>query len=156
MDDIRGWATFAWQADYGQFYLIDGDGADFHAPEEITTAMVEDSLAVLPSGLVVYTAGCLQQHIRIAIYAARPEQDPAQEPMWGKPWTHQRTVTAHFPSRRFTISSPSTPTPRPCGPLFLLDSPVVTIRISWMEFQDTRDDSVPVEPDVIDLAIWPG
>ena len=100
MDDIRGWATFAWQADYGQFYLIDGDGADFHAPEEITTAMVEDSLAVLPSGLVVYTAGCLQQHIRIAIYAARPEQDPAQEPMWGKPWTHQRTVTAHFPSRR--------------------------------------------------------
>ena len=29
------------------------------------------------------------------------------------------------------------------------------IQINWMEFQGGRDDSVPVDPDIIDIAIWP-
>jgi len=29
------------------------------------------------------------------------------------------------------------------------------MRIGWMEFQGSRDDSVPVEPDIIDISIWP-
>ncbi len=150
----RGWAAFAWQADYGQFYLIDGDGSNFEAPADITPEMMERSFFAPAAGLIVYTLGCLQQHIRIAIYEAEPDHAPA-EPIWGKPWTRIQTTAAHFPSRKFTISSPSAPTPLPAGPIFLLDSADVMARIAWMEFQDARDDSVPVEPDVIEVTIWP-
>ena len=40
--------------------------------------------------------------------------------------------------------------------LFFTPREEVSIRIAWMEFQDGRDDSVPVEPDVIEITIWPG
>lgn len=150
---IRGWASFAWQADYGQFYLIDGEDAAFRPPTEFTPEMERRSLFVPPAGIVIYTGGCLQQHIRIAIHDAEPEHAPV-EPMSGKPWTRIETVEPHFPSRKFTISSPSMPDPLPCGPVFFLDAAAVTARISWMEFQGSRDDSVPVEPDVIEIAFW--
>ncbi|BDG71370.1 hypothetical protein [Roseomonas fluvialis] len=151
----RGWATFAWQSDYGQFYLVDRAGADVIAPVEITPEMEQRGLFVPPTGLVVYTQGCLQQHIRIAIYGTEPEHAPV-EPMSGNPWTRVETVQARFPSRSFAISSPSMPDPLPAGPLFLLESEAVAVRIAWMEFEGSRDDSVPVEPDVIEVALWPG
>ena len=47
------------------------------------------------------------------------------------------------------------PSPLPAGPLFLLDTESVAARISWMEFQGSRDDSQPVEPDVIAITLWP-
>ncbi|TWT14928.1 hypothetical protein [Reyranella sp. CPCC 100927] len=150
---IRGWAKFAWQADYGQFYLIDGDDPAFQAPTEITAEMERRSLAVPAAGLVIYTHDCLQQHIRIAIHDSEPDHAPV-EAMSGKPWTRVETAQACFPSRRFTISSPSAPHPLPGGPVFFLDAATVTARISWMEFQGSRDDSVPVEPDVIEIALW--
>lgn len=151
---LQGWATFAWQADYGQFYLIDGDDADFLAPTEITAEMEERRLHAPTTGLVVYTLGCLQPHVRISIYDAEPDHPPV-EPMSGKPWTQIDTIEVRFPSRRFTISSPSTPTPLPNGPFFLLNTETSIVRVSWMEFQDSRDDSVPIEPDVIEIAFWP-
>ncbi|WP_338661951.1 hypothetical protein VQH23_17180 [Pararoseomonas sp. SCSIO 73927] len=151
---LRGWASLAWQADYGQFYLVDPEDAAFRPPEEITPEMMERSLFVPPAGLVVYTEGCLQQRIDFAIHDAESEH-PEAEPMTGNPWTRVRTADLSFPSRRFSISSPSSPDPLPCGPFFLLDTPSVRARIAWMEFQGSRDDSVPVEPDVIAITLWP-
>ena len=150
----RGWATFAWQSDYGQFYLVDHETPDFAAPIEITPEMERRSLFVPPTGLVIYTEGSLQQHIRIAIYDTEPDHSPTED-MSGNPWTRIETVTARFPSRKFTLSSPSAPDPLPSGPFFLLDTADVMARISWMEFQESRDDSVPVEPDVIAITLWP-
>lgn len=149
----RGWATFAWQSDYGQFYLFD-DQEDFTAPIEITPEMAQRSFFVTPTGLVVYTADCLQQHIRIRIYETQPDHSPIEE-MSGSPWTRVEKTEACFPSRKFTISSPSTPQPLPAGPVFLLTTERVAARISWMEFQGGRDDSIPVEPDVIEITLWP-
>lgn len=149
----RGWATFAWQSDYGQFYLIDPD-EPFTPPIEITPEMERRSLFAAPAGLVVYTQDCLQQHIRISIYDAEPDPSPVEQ-MSGKPWTRVETTPACFPSRKFTISSPSMPDPFPAGPVFLLDSGKVAARINWMEFEGSRDDSVPVEPDVIEITLWP-
>ena len=150
----RGWATLAWQADYGQFYLIDREDSSFLPPAEITPEMEARSLFAPNSGLVVYTGGCLQQHIRIAIYDSEP-QHSAVERMSDRPWTRVETVEARFPSQKFSISSPSFPDPLPNGPIFCVDAETVTARISWMEFQGSRDDSVPVEPDVIEITIWP-
>lgn len=150
---LIGWAKLAWQSDYGQFYLIDRDDAGIPAPEIITEAMLDDSFATGPSGLTVYTQDCLQQHLSIHIYDAEPEQ-MATEPMSGKPWTRVRDTQAHFPSKIFAVSSPSASTPLPCGPIFLTPATTMNVRISWMEFQGSRDDNVPVEPDVITVELW--
>lgn len=152
---LRGWATFAWLSDYGQFYLVDREDSAFLPPQEITAEMQARSLYVPETGIVVYTNDCLQQHIRIAIHDCKPDHSPT-ETMSGKPWTRIETVKARFPSQRFGISSPSLPDPWPAGPVFLLDAEDVTARIGWMEFEGSRDDSVPVEPDVIDITLWPG
>jgi len=153
MTSPRGWANFAWQSDYGQFYLVDRADETFEAPIEITAEMEARSLHVMTAGIVVYTQSCLQQHIRLAIYDAQPDH-PATEPMSGNPWTRVETAEVRFPSKSFSISSPSMPDPLPNGPIFLVDAVTCTVRISWMEFQGSRDDSVPVEPDIIDIAIW--
>jgi len=150
----KGWTTLAWQSDYGQFYLKDRKDEAFEAPVDITPEMEANSLAAMPSGIVVYTQSSLQQHIRIAIYDREPDHLSA-EPMSGKPWTHVETVDVRFPSKSFSISSPSMPDPLPNGPIFLVDTVASAMRISWMEFDGSRDDSVPVDPDVIDIAIWP-
>jgi hypothetical protein len=152
---LRGWATFAWQADYGQFYLIDREDPAFVPPTEFTPEMERRSLFVPATGIVIYTNDCLQQHIRIAIHDSEPDHLPAER-MSGKPWTRIETANASFPSQMFTISSPSMPDPLPNGPVFFLDTADVTLRISWMEFQGSRDDSVPCDPDVIEIAFWPG
>ncbi|OQP87748.1 hypothetical protein BTR14_04085 [Rhizobium rhizosphaerae] len=150
----KGWATFAWQSDYGQFYLIDGEDAAFEAPVEITEAMAAQSFFVMPAGITVYTGSCLQQHIRIAIYDREPDAQQS-EPISGHPWTRLETAEVRFPSKSFQISSPSMPYPLPNGPLFRVDSVRCAVRLSWKEFEGHRDDSVPVEPDVIDITIWP-
>jgi hypothetical protein len=46
------------------------------------------------------------------------------------------------------------PYPLPGGPLFYLDAETVTARISWMEFEGVRDESVPFDPDVIQITLW--
>jgi hypothetical protein len=151
---LRGWATFAWQSDYGQFYLIDRGEPSFQPPMEITAEIESRSLFVPPTGLVIYTNDCLQQHVRISIYDVEPEPPP-NEIMSGSPWTRVGTARPFFPSRKFSLSSPSSPDPLPNGPIFLLDAAAAEARICWKEFQGSRDDSIPVEPDVIDIALWP-
>lgn len=134
--------------------MIDPAASTFEAPIEITPELEQRRFFAAPGGLVVNTAGCLQQHIRIGIYDTAPNRSKVEE-MSGNPWTQSETAGAHFPSRKFTLSSPSMPYPLPAGPLFLLDAERVSIRIQWMEFQGSRDDSVPIEPDVIELTLWP-
>jgi hypothetical protein len=150
----KGWATFAWQSDYGQFYLVDREDEAFEAPVEITAEMEARRLCVTPRGLVIYTRSSLQQHIRIAIYDSEPEH-PVTEPLSGNLWTRIEQTQASFPSMSFGIFSPSLPDPLPYGPIFLVGSTDCVIQINWMESQGGRDDSVPVDPDIIDIAIWP-
>jgi hypothetical protein len=64
----RGGATFAWQSDYAQFYLIDGDDPRFHAPVDITPEMSARRWHRMTSGLVVYSNDSLQQLIEIRIF----------------------------------------------------------------------------------------
>ncbi|MBP2460482.1 MULTISPECIES: hypothetical protein [unclassified Rhizobium] len=108
----------------------------------------------MPSDITVDTQSCLQQHIRIAICDREPDH-PLADQMSGKPWTRLETVEVRFPSKSFSISSPSMPDPLPNGPIFLVDTVTCAMRISWMEFEGSRDDSVPVDRDVIDIAVWP-
>jgi hypothetical protein len=150
----KGWATFAWQSDYGQFYLIDDETSDFEAPVDITPEMERQSFFAAPTGLVIYTGSSLHQRIRVRIYDTEPGRSEVEE-MSGNSWTRVETTVAHFPSRKFALSSPSMPAPLPAGPVFLLDAERVSVRIQWMEFQGSRDESVPVEPDVIELILWP-
>lgn len=149
-----GSARLAWQSDYGQFYLVDLGDADFTPPITITPEMERSRFKTTPAGLVVYTADCLQQHLEIRVHDAPPESSDV-ESMSQRPWTQVQTTLAHFPSRTFTISSPCSPDPQPFGPLFLTPTEAVHVRISWVEFEGTRVDSVPIEPDVIQLDLWP-
>ncbi len=147
-----GGADLSWQGDYGQFYLIDQGDTAFLPPVD-PALMGPQRLVVQPAGLVVYTGGCLQQIIRIAIYDTEPDHEPGE---WrsDRPWDKVQTVDLRFPSQAFTISSPSHPSPQPYGPLFLLGAEQVKARVAWMEFPDGRDDSVPIEPDVFSITIW--
>ena len=74
--------------------------------------------------------------------------------MSGAAWTRVADADLRFPSRSFTISSPSHPD-SPFGPVFFVGSETVKARIAWEEFEGSRDDSVPVEPDVIAISLWP-
>ena len=151
---LLGQATLAWQSDYGQFCLIDPGSSTYASPTEITAEMEARSLFVLKSGLVVYTSDCLQQHIEITVYDGEPAH-PSTEPMSGAAWTRVEAADLTFPSRSFTISSPSRPDPMPFGPVFFVGAEAMKARIAWKAFQGGRDDSVPVEPDVIAISLWP-
>lgn len=151
---LTGWATFAWQSDYGQFYLIDVEEGGFEPPIEITPEVEARRFVATPTGLVVYTNSCLYQQIRIQIFDGEPDHS-VTELMSGKPWTQVETTVVSFPSRKFSISSPSHPDPLPAGPFFALDRPNADARIAWMEFQGSRDESVPAEADVIEISLWP-
>jgi hypothetical protein len=150
----RGGATFAWQSDYAQFYLVDGDDPRFEAPTDITTEMTVRRWHRMASGLVVYSNDSLQQFIDVRIFGAMPSADPAE---WrsGKAWTQTEMADACFPSRRLTLSSPSKAGTESCGPSFRVDATSMAVRIQWMEFQGSRDDSKPLVPDVIRLDLWP-
>ena len=151
---LLGSARFAWQSDYGQFYLVDPSDDDFRAPTDITPEIERSGFAVPAAGLVVYTQDSLQQQVRIHVHDKEPAH-AAAEPMSGRPWTRTGAALLHFPSRRFSLTSPSSPHPLPAGPVFLLGAAAMAARIGWMEFQGSRDDSVPVEPDVIEVTLWP-
>jgi hypothetical protein len=56
----KGWATFAWQSHYGQFYLVDREDEAFEPPVEITPEMEGRCHFVMSSGITVYTLSCLQ------------------------------------------------------------------------------------------------
>ncbi len=151
----RGGATLAWQSDYGQFYVVDGEDPRFDAPEVITPLMQSRRWHRMATGVVVYTNDSLQQLLDIRIFGSEHAADPTE---WrsGRAWTQTEQAVASFPSRRFTLSSPSKASTESYGPSFRVDAATMIVRIQWMEFQGSRDDSVPVVPDVIRLDLWPG
>lgn len=150
----RGGATLSWQSDYAQFYLVDGDDPHFEAPIDITSDMTVKRWHRMSSGLVVYTNDSLKQLMEIRIFDAAQAADPTE---WrsAKAWTQAELTGARFPSRRFTVSSPSAAGTESYGPSFRVAAADVVVRIQWMEFQGSRDDTQLVEPDVIRLDIWP-
>lgn len=145
----RGWATFAWQSDYGQFYLVDHEDSTFTAPIEITPEMERRSFFQYTDRTCHLYPELSATAPALSIYDTEPDHSPVEE-MNGKPWTRIETAGARFPLRKFTISSPSMPAPLPAGPVFLLEAERMAARISWTEFQGSRDDSGPVDPDIID------
>lgn len=148
-----GGVRLAWQSDYGQFYLVDCSDAAFLALVDITQEIMARNYFVTPTGLVVYTNGCLQQHIHIFIHSVEPAAAP-MEMISQRPWTAVETLRATFPSQRFTISSPGFPDTS-AGPIFIVPTKDVGVRISWCQRGGSFDDSVPMDPDVIDVTIWP-
>jgi hypothetical protein len=149
-----GWTTFAWQNDYNQFYLIDCEDKAWLPPTEVTPEIAEQGFTVTQPGFVVYTEGGLDQHIRIAVYPSEPEHGE-EDWLTEKPWTGTATVEAHFPSKRFTISSPSHPDPLPAGPFFLLETEWVHVRIARMEHGATGEEGTILQPDIYELTFWP-
>ena len=149
-----GGAQFARQSDYGQFYLVDRDQKVSFESDVNTPEMEKKRVGATDFGLLVYTNDSLHLHVRIYIHDAAPEAS-ATELMSYNPWTQVEELTARFPSRSFSIDSPSSAYPTQAGPVFFLPTDHVHIRVSWMEFQGERDESVPVEPNVIQVDIWP-
>lgn len=151
----RGGASFAWQSDYAQVYLVDaGSASNFRAPEDITSEMMQRRWHGVPSGLVVCTNDTLQQVIEIRIFGAEPPVD-ASEWRSGRPWSQVELARAAFPSKQFALSSPSKAGTEGYGPAFRLDTADVSVRILWMEFGGNRYDTAPVQPDVIRIDLWP-
>ncbi len=150
----RGGATFAWQSDYLQFYLVDGDDPRFEAPVDVTPEMSARRWHRAATGLSVYSNDSLKQLIEIRIFGAERAPDLTE---WrsGKPWTQTEVASAKFPSRRLTLSSPSKAGTESYGPSFRVDAVAMAVRIQWMEFQGSRDDSKLVDPDVIQIDLWP-
>jgi hypothetical protein len=150
----RSGATFAWQSDYAQFYLIDPSDDRFQAPTDITPEMMSRRYHRLNAGLVIYTNDCLQQLIEVRIFGGEPPRDDTD---WrsGRAWTQVETVTVSFPSKHLTLDSPSKGSPGNYGPNFRVDAAMMAVRIQWMEFPGSRYDTKLVEPDVIRLDLWP-
>lgn len=149
----RGGAALSWQSDYGQFYLVDSNDPRFEAPIDIGSASLERRWQRLSSGLVVYTRDWLLQVIDIRIFG---EGQPADAREWRseRGWTKAETTAAAFPSRLFSVSSPSRAGTEHYGPLFRVDAVEMTIRIQWME-QTDRVNEREWPPDVIRLDLWP-
>lgn len=150
----RGGATLSWQSDYAQFYIVDIGNNQFEAPVDLTPEILSRRHHRMKTGLVIYTNDCLQQLIEIRIFGAMPKADSVE---WrsGRTWTQLETVDVKLPSKTFTLNSPSTNSPGEYGPNFRVDAETMTVRIQWMEFDGSRDDSELVEPDVIRLDLWP-
>jgi hypothetical protein len=150
----RGGATFAWQSDYAQFYLVDVVDNQFEAPTDVTPDITTQRCHPMTAGLVILTNDCLQQLIEVRIFGDEPSADTAE---WrsGRAWTQVETVVVTFPSKQFTLDSPSKGSPGRYGPNFRVDATTMSVRVQWMEFQDSRDDTKLTEPDVIRLDLWP-
>jgi hypothetical protein len=151
----RGGETLRWKSDFAQFYLVDDAIPDFDAPVDITHEMIFCGWHPMPGGLAIYTNDCLHQLIEIRIFSAPAAQDEIE---WrsGRTWTKVTTTSVLLPSKQFVLSSPSRGGPAGnYGPIFRVDAAAMVIRIHWMEFQGSRDDTKLVEPDVIRLDFWP-
>ncbi len=150
----RGGAALSWQADYSQIYLVDSADSRFDAPVDIKEEIEKRRWQRLKSGLVVYTRDWLQQVIEIRIFGAPQDADSVE---WrsGRGWTQTEAASAAFPSRMFTVSSPSKAGTESYGPFFRTDASEMIIRIHWMEQTERRDDSEPGPADVMRLDLWP-
>ena len=150
----RGGAALSWQADYGQFYLVDSADPRFEAPVEITDEMQKRRWQRLSTGLVVYTRDWLQQVIEVRLFAAPQAADPTE---WrsNRAWTQVEVTRAAFPSRLFAISSPSKAGTEHYGPIFRTDASEMAVRIQWMEQTERHDEGVAGPADVIRLDLWP-
>ena len=150
----RGGATFSWQSDYAQFYLVDIADNQFETPVDITPEMLSRRYHQMKTGLVIYTNDCLQQLIEVRIFDVMPKADSAE---WrsGRTWTQVETVDVTLPSKMFTLNSPSISSLGGYGPNFRVDAATMVARIQWMELDGSRDDTKLVEPDVIQIDLWP-
>jgi hypothetical protein len=147
-----GGATFAWVSDYAQIYLVDVSAPVIPGLGELGPEIFAARYYLAPAGMVVYTADCLRQEVHIAIHDRRPEASTG-EPLSAKPWTQVLETQVTFPSRHFTIGSPSRTGGERWGPTFTVPSESLKARISWRELDDDR---YTERAQLADAACWQG
>jgi hypothetical protein len=150
-----GGAEFAWVSDYAQIYFVDAADPRIAGIEDVPAADMERGFHLAPQALVVYTADCLRQHVRVALHDSAPQVSP-REIMSEDVWTKVFEVAVTFPSGRFTISSPSKSGGEDYGPVFKAPAKVLRARLSWLEYEADRYDAFRPKPDVIQIELWPG
>lgn len=149
-----GGAVLAWQSDYSQFYLIDGDDAAFVAPDQLTPEIAARGWSIAPGGLAVYTQDCLKQLIEIRLFDA-PSAADATEWRSQRAWTKTETAPVVFPAGRFTVSSPSRAGTEASGPWFMTGATSLVARLQWMELPGEHYDEDRRVYDVIRIDLWP-
>jgi hypothetical protein len=146
-----GSTTLAWSSDYAQFYLVDAEDAIIEGIDTLGDAAFSARYHVAPNGLVVYTADCLRQEIRITLHDGEPAP-MTSEPVSERPWTHTVHTTVEFPSEYFALSSPSGAGDPRWRPRFPSPARRVMARIHWCELDEARYDAHRTLPDV---TLWP-
>jgi hypothetical protein len=71
-----GGAEFAWVSDYSQIYPVDSGHPVIAGLEDVPPSDMERGFHIAPNALVIYTADCLRQHIRILIHDSAPAAAP--------------------------------------------------------------------------------
>jgi hypothetical protein len=149
-----GGADLAWTSDYAQIYLQDIAMRGLPGIEDVTPETMAKGYAQLGGAVVIYTADCLRQQVRLAIHDAPPEA-AATERISEAAWTRQASAAAHFPSGAFMVSSPSRAGGEPWLPQFTVPQPRMVVWMSWLEYDDDRYNVFRPKPDVIQIDLWP-
>lgn len=149
-----GGAHFEHSSDYSQFYLVDVKNMVIEGIADFGDEIFNARYHVVPNAIVIYTADCLRQVIRIAFSDSAPDANPV-EIMSEDRWTKVVETEAGFPSGAFTLSSPSQTGTEAYGPHFKVVAPRMKLRISWLEYDEDRYNAFRPKPDVISLQFWP-
>jgi hypothetical protein len=149
-----GGANFAWVSDYAQIYLVDVSAPVIPGLEDLGPDVFAARHFIAPAGMVVYTADCLRQELRIAIHDSYPEPSTA-DALSDTPFTQVLETRVRFPSCHFTIGSPSRSGGEEWGPRFTVPHDRVDVRISWCEVDDDRYNAHRPFADVIQVELWP-
>ena len=149
-----GGAHFHHSSDYSQLYIVDGANPAIEGIADISEETLSRRFRVAPNGVVVYTADCLRQVIRIAFSDSAPEVNLV-EVLSEDRWTKVVETEVSFASGTFTLSSPSRAGTEAYGPHFKAVAPKMKLRISWLEYDEDRYNAFRAKPDVICLQFWP-
>jgi hypothetical protein len=150
---LLGSARFAWTSDYAQIYLIGRGNTNFAAPEDIGAQDLATGCRTLPDAIVIYTADCLRQELRVELHDSAPVGDSGA--ISGSPWPRQHDTQVAFRSTSFTVSGPSGMGIATKGPWFEIAPGLFNLRLSWCEFPDDRYSISRSMPDEIRVQLWP-
>ena len=149
-----GGAELAWISDYAQLYFVDAENSAIAGIEDVSAEAMARGYVLFPNALVIYTADCLRQSIRILIHDSTP--DPAAtEIISGDGWSKRLETAADFASGAFVVSSPSKTGIEDYLPRFKVPAAKMSVRISWLEIDQDRYNVFRPKPDVIQVELWP-
>ncbi len=150
---LRG-ANFAWVSDYAQIYLVDPIDPVIAGIEDFGPEIFDRGYHVAPNALVIYTADCLRQEIRIELHDGPPVENDVEE-ISDDRWTRAVQAKVRFPSGSFTLSSPSKSYNEPLGPIFRSPAETVAVQILWLQYEEDCYNIFRPKPDVVKIVFWP-